>query len=209
MTFSGPKTLAERDRGWLAGPFTPQELRQRNGPLWNPNPRFALRQGAKTRLIDDFSYYSTNATVAQGEKLNLGGVDEVISMAAAFMQCASGQWMELESLEGRSVKIVRRKDWEDKKIELMGRTLDLKSAYRQLGVASADSWAAIVAVFNQVAGAPAFFESQGLPFGATASVLAFNWMSRLLKKAIGFLLHIMSGVYFDDFPMIEVAGPVH
>ncbi len=62
------ETMAERDRGWLAGPFSAEEVKQRNGPLWNPNPRFALRQGAKTRMIDDLSYYSTNATVSQCEK---------------------------------------------------------------------------------------------------------------------------------------------
>jgi hypothetical protein len=198
------ETISERDRGWLAGPFSPAELKQRNGPLWNPSPRFALRQGSgKTRMIDDFSYYSTNATVSQYEKLNLGGVDEVVSLASAFMQCASGQWETLESLEGRTYPIKRHADWVNKRVDLVGRTLDLKSAYRQLGVSTADSWAAIIAVYDPHSKAPVFFESKGLPFGATAAVLSFNWMSRLLKRAMGHLLFIMSGCYFDDFPMLE------
>ena len=133
-------------------------------------------------MIDDFSYYSTNATVGQSEKLNLGGVDEVVSLASAFAQCASGQWDTLESLDGRTFPIRRHKDWVDKKVNLVGRTLDLKSAYRQLGISSSDTWSAIVALYDPVSKSPVFFESKGLPFGATAAVLSFNWMSRLLNR---------------------------
>ena len=44
------------------------------------------RQGHKVRNMDDLSEFSVNQCYGPGEKLDLGGVDEVVSLAAAWMR---------------------------------------------------------------------------------------------------------------------------
>ena len=61
------------------------------------------------RNIDDLSEFSVNQAYATPEKLDLGGVDEVVAMAAAWARIASKAGCK----EG---------------VELRGRCLDLKSA---------------------------------------------------------------------------------
>ena len=53
-------------------------------------------------------------------------------------------------------------------------------------------------------GAVMCFEGRVLPFGATASVVHFNRISKLLH-AIGFKLDLLWGSYFDDFPILSLA----
>ena len=61
------------------------------------------------------------------EKLDLGGVDEVVAMAAA--------WVKLLAASSGGV-------------ELVGRCLDLKSAYKQIPLHSGDKAHTILSVFE-------------------------------------------------------------
>ena len=74
-------TAEEVERGWLLGPYSPEELSRAVGPLWVPSRRFGVRQGGKVRPIDDFSEFWVNATVSVTDRLDLGGVDEVAALA--------------------------------------------------------------------------------------------------------------------------------
>ena len=77
--------------------------------MWCP-PRFGLRQGAKTRPIDNLTASGINSTVGLPERLQVDTVDEVASMIKRFMQVHGGT------------------------CDLVGRTYDLRKAYRQLAV---------------------------------------------------------------------------
>ena len=65
---------------------------------------------------------------------------------------------------------------------LVGRTLDLSKAYRQLAVSPKDDWAKVVVVYCPSTKAPVFFLQYALPFGACAAVWAFNRCSRALWR---------------------------
>jgi hypothetical protein len=50
-------TQDEVAKGWLLGPYTPQQLEELVGPRWVPSRRFGVVQGGKVRPIDDFSEF--------------------------------------------------------------------------------------------------------------------------------------------------------
>ena len=59
--------------------------------MWTPSRRFGIAQGHKVRNIDDLSEFSINQCYGPGEKLDLGGIDEVVSLAAAWMRVHGSQ----------------------------------------------------------------------------------------------------------------------
>eukprot|EP00435_Cladocopium_sp_Y103_P036446 s2670_g9.t1 len=164
-------TLAEVDGGTLDGPYDLNCLP--SGHV--VSPRFGIRQGQKVRPIDNLTASGINATVGLPERLQVDTVDEVAAMIKRCMQ-----------VHGPGCK-------------LLGRTYDLRKAYRQLGV-SADhykfSW---ISVWSPEHECVKLFRMKGLPFGGTASVAAFLRVSRALKE-----LGIRGGAlmwssFFDDF----------
>ena len=67
------QTRKEVEQGLAAGPFTEGELCERLGPRWFAARRFGVKQGPKTRCVDDFSEYMVNMTVSTQEKAAAGG----------------------------------------------------------------------------------------------------------------------------------------
>ena len=89
--------------------------------------------------------------------------------------------------------------------KLVGRTYDLRKAYRQLGVHTDHYRFSWIAAWSPAEGCVKLFRMKGLPFGGTASVASFLRVSRALKE-----LGIRGGVllwssFFDDF--ICIARP--
>ena len=64
---------------------------------------------------------------------------------------------------------------------LIGRTLDLDAAYRQIAISRPSSWAAVVAVWCPEDQAYKHFRQHSLPFGATSAVYGFNTQSMMLR----------------------------
>ena len=88
--------------------------------------------------------------------------------------------------------------------DLVGRTLDLKSAYRQLPVSPASCWASVVSVFQPGHEEPALFLQRALPFGATASVYAFNRYARAIWHLGVAVTDLWWTQFFDDYPMVSL-----
>ena len=95
-------TCAERDAGWLDGPFTPEQLETR--PL--VSRRFGLSQGDKTRLIDDLSVGGVSATVQVAESPLPHTTDLLASLALAVLRAMSGAKI-MGKLSTSSLHIVR------------------------------------------------------------------------------------------------------
>lgn len=124
------------------------------------SPRFGIRQGQKTRPIDNMSVSGINSTVGLPEKLQVDTIDEVAAMVKRCMQ-----------LHGSSCHLV-------------GRTSDLKRAYRQMGVSEDHFRFSWIAVWSTDHKEVKLFRMKGLPFGGTASVASFlrmSWGSRSLS----------------------------
>ena len=145
-------TVKEVSKGWLDGPLSAQQVAEKVGPLWTPSRRFGIVQSAKVRNIDDRSEFAVNQAYGTPEKLDLGGVDEVVALAIGWLRATAGS---------RSCK-------------LRGRCLDLKSAYKQIYLNKADKQNAVLTVLDPKEDEVRFFISNVLPFGATGSVMAFQ-----------------------------------
>lgn len=139
------ETMQEVENGWLEEEFSPDFDKQFIAK------RFPIQQKDKTRIIDDFSICGVNSAFGMTEKLRVDAIDEIVA--------------------GLSV-LLDSKDFGARSKGLLGRTFDLKSAYKQFGVDSAHAEKLRIAVKKPIAGV-AYFKVLALPFGATGSVAAF------------------------------------
>eukprot|EP00435_Cladocopium_sp_Y103_P060013 s1992_g21.t1 len=171
-------TLDEVAEGFLSGPFEANEL----GSESVVSPRFGLQQKLKLRPIDNFSASHVNSATGLQERFVVGTVDEICAMVKAWMQRAGG------------------------KVSLVGKTYDMRKAYRQVAISEPHLDFAWIVVWNPVLGKPALFRMQTMPFGATASVGAFLRLSQAVKM-IGICLGgLVWSSFYDDFVCVCKAG---
>ena len=71
--------------GTMTGPFTRQEVGSMFGRMWVPVPHFVIDQNGESTLIDDTSIFLQNSTVVRYFTLTLGGIDELVSLARAWL----------------------------------------------------------------------------------------------------------------------------
>ena len=195
----------EKDKGWLEGPFTEQQLLILLKGEFVISRRFGLRQGPRCRAIDDFSESLVNASVLTTEKIELMGVDDFVAIIKCLMESISPDGSvkftlsDGTILRGRlpaNVSVAKAKAW-------VGKTYDLKSAYRQLATRPDEAWATVVAVFSPEDNCAKLFIQRALPFGAVGSVFGFNRASRALWAALTYWLRVVTTCFYDDFPAAE------
>ena len=198
------KTLEERDKHWLSGPFTQAEVQQLVGhDEWIANRRFPLEQKDKIRLIDDCNVSGLNSAYASTNKLQLLNVDALVALVLCAMKCAAeGSRAVVHLSDGQRLPCHVSDAWQGN-LQLVGRTLDLESAYKQMGPKPEDAWVRVLVVFNPELNQPSFFLSEALMFGSAASVYAFNRVSRSIWHIQTELFAIWSTVFYDDFPTVE------
>ena len=167
------ETKNELDRGWL----WEDPVQSWEGKI--VARRFGIKQGAKVRTIDDCSACGLNQTVGLQEKFQLHTVDQLCTMIAHSFSI---------SPEGRHPP-------------LLGRTFDLKSAYKQFAI-SEETRRLLRIIVNRPDNVPLLVGLNSLPFGAVASVGAFLRISMALwwigLRGMG----ICWTAYFDDFSVV-------
>ena len=171
------KTLEEVHLGWARGPISFEDLPE-TAIL---SRRFGLRQPGKVRLIDDLSGSSVNSTVQTAESPKPQNVDYIGATLLQFLQLLSGQG-------------------------IVGRTYDLKSAYKQLAVAPSSLEFAYVVVFNPNTRKPEVFQLLAAPFGATRSVYSFLRIIHSVWYIGVVALHLPWSHFFDDFVVFCKSG---
>ena len=140
-------TIGEKDKGWLQGPFTAEEISSRLGGVWVPSRRFGIQQGGKTRNIDDYSEYLVNSSFGSWEKIEVGGVDEICGAARTFIKLFMGNKAMATTLStGEVLRGSAHQDWIESGCVLSGRLLDLSHAYKQLFSRGSHQWACVVGV---------------------------------------------------------------
>jgi len=151
--------------------------------------RFGIRQGGKTRVIDDCSVCGLNMTVGVREKFALHTIDQLCSMLVRSFECSEGQHCEVQ-----------------------GRTYDLKSAYKQFGLCSDDRDLLRIAVNKPGAAEPILLGLNALPFGAIGSVAGFLRISFAIWWIGVFGMGIAWSAYFDDYSSLtrpELSSNTH
>ena len=200
------ESQAEVEAGFLSGPYSHQDVSELVGSeQWSLSKRFALYQGEEReiRIIDNYRDSGVNAAFSSTSYLALHDTDFVIGFLRFFM------WVAGDSTEvviPMSDGTVLRGRWHKSlgsKPMLLGRCVDLSKAYKQVAVAT-ESLKHGVLGYRTENGDWQLFTTQSLPFGASASVFAFNKVSRALWHLLVHGLHILTCVFYDDFPCFEV-----
>ena len=171
-------TLQEVEAGYLEGPFEMSALPA--GCI--VSPRFGLAQKNKLRPIDNMSASGINSAVGLPEKLQVEGVDEAVAVIRAWMMHAGSGCC------------------------LLGKTYDLRKAYRQIGIAEKHLSASWIGVWSPTVSRPMAFAMKSMPFGATASVQAFLRISVALKTLGTMLFRFVWTSYYDDFIVVCKQG---
>ena len=169
--FVWDETLSEVSKGWLG---ESDEF----GECFIAR-RFPVPQKSKIRLVDDFSVAGVNAAFGLREKLKVQAVDELCAYLASMLDDTSNADMP----------------------GLVGRTYDLRSAYKQFGT---DTWHAerLRIAVKRPAGGYGIFSALALPFGASGSVVHFLRISASLTFIGVTALLLAWTSFFDDFTCI-------
>ncbi len=168
------ETREELSCGWAEGPYDPASL-ERGATI---SRRFALVQGQKTRMIDDFSISGVNDSCIIHNKIDLHLID---TFAAT-----------IKSYFGKS-----RSHGRDGLLE--GKTYDLKSAYRQVPIRADHLKFAYFSIYNCESDKVEVYRLKTLPFGATHSVYNFLRLARMLYTIMVRGLFLMTTNFYDDF----------
>lgn len=177
------ETLEEISLGWIEGPFGLEDLE----PGAAISRRFALRQGAKARLIDDFSVSGVNDFCVSHGKIELRLVDAFPSLIRAFFKQGK--------LKGDDCS-------------LQAKTYDLKSAYRQVPIHPSRRKFGYISVFNHELGEAQIYRLKTLPFGATHSVYCFFRLARIIYAIATLGLKLLTTNFYDDFILASQPGLV-
>ena len=165
------ETWIEVEKGWLR-PAT-------SSTGCSVAKRFGLQQKTKVRMIDDFSVNKVNHTYGLRERLRVQSVDEICAYLAYLM----------DNVEHGAMP------------RLVGRTFDLKSAYKQYGV---DEWHSnfLQICVRDPFGGHGLFHINALPFGATGSVCGFLRISNALAFIGCRGLDLIWSAFFDDYTVL-------
>ena len=146
--------------------------------VWSTRRRTVLPE---VRPIDNSSESQINSAVNIHSKCTVDRVDSIAAAAASYIKQTSRA--------GASATLV-------------GRSFDLKSAYRQLAVSDNSLKWARLAAYNPGTKKTVMFQQYTLPFGARASVVAFLRCARMLQW-LALKLHVIVTCYFDDFVVLS------
>ena len=143
--------------------------------------RFGIKQGPKTRVIDDCTCCGLNMTVGLHEKFKLHAID--------FLAAIFGFALKVCPCSARPT--------------LKGRTYDLKAAYKQFAVSLADRASLRMGVNVPGRDDPAIIGFNSLPFGPVGSVAGFLRVSQAVWFIGYFGLGLMWSAFYDDFTLLS------
>ncbi|CAE7039819.1 unnamed protein product [Symbiodinium sp. CCMP2456] len=200
------ETTQEIEAGFLLGPFTSvEEVSDFLGcQCWSLSPRFLLSQGedGKVRVIDDFSASSVNQSFESHSHLVLQDTDFTVGLLRFLSRVLLNKTEVVVPLSDGQVL---RGSWSSEMLHsppLLAKTIDLKKAYKQVAV-KPSSWRHAVLGYPDKKDGWTFAVSRSLPFGATASVYAFNKLALALLRIMVVKFHAIATDFYDDYTVFE------
>ena len=200
------ETMEEVQSGFLQGPFNEQQVTDRlNTDDWSLTRRFVLYQGeeGKIRVIDNYRDSAVNSAFGSSSYLALQDTDFIVGFLRFLMVvCSNSDEVVIPLRDGR----VLRGKWHEtlrERPQLLARCVDLSKAYKQVAIHSSS-------LIHGVLGYPTdkegwkLFTTSSLPFGACASVFAFNKISRALWHLLTHKFGLLAAVFYDDYPCFEI-----
>ena len=133
------------EKGWLKGPLSDDALANEVGQQWLPVERFAVRQKNKLRPIDNFATNRVNEAWTCPEKLDLHALDQLVWLVSMYYKCAVQKgYIDVKLSDGKELRGQVHADWVKCNGECLLTTLDLKDAYKQMGIHALDRNKAVV-----------------------------------------------------------------
>ena len=203
--------LQEVQSGWLDGPFYDEsEVSQRvDTDQWICTRGFPLKQPNKIRLIDDGLELGLNSAYSCYNKLTLMDLDAVVSMANTVLHAFSSKGgFNIMLSTGENIAGKVHPTWHNDST-LLGRMLDLKSAYKKFAVSPGQGFVRVMVAYDPVRDKPSFFIFNALSFGATGSVYSFNRVAKSLWHIMVSLGAVWTTQYYDDYPNLELKSLAH
>lgn len=201
-------TLEEAENNhWMSGPHTVEQVHDIfKGQPWIPVRRFGVLQSSgdkiKLRPIDDFAENKVNSAYGYSDKLDLRTLDQIVWVTAAITRAVMiGRFCFRKSDGALLQGEVHPGYLADGGGRPLLSVLDLSSAYKQFAIYRDCRRLSVITLKDPADKACKCFIGNVLPFGATASVVHFNRVSRLIHS-IGLSAGLIWGNYFDDFPMV-------
>ena len=173
---------------------------------WICTRRFPLKQSTKVRLIDDGLESGLNSAFSCYNKLSLMDMDAVVALAHTVLHAFKDRGeFHIRLSDGSHLTGFVHRSW-GPKAKLLGRTLDLKSAYKQLAVSPDQNFVRALVAYDPVLRRPAYFIINALPFGATSGGCSFNRVAKSLWHIMVALGGVWATQYYDDYPNVELAS---
>ena len=201
------QSIREVEDGWLNGPYYMEEdvSKMLGTSDWICKRRFPLKQTSKARLTDDGLEPGLNSAFSCDNKLQLMDMDAVVSLANAVLQAFNGQRnFNIRLSDGRVLEGLVHPAW-GVNARLLGRTLDLTAAYKQLAVSPSQNFVRALVAYDPILKRPAYFVFNALPFGATSSVYSFNRVAKSLWHIMVSLGGVWATQYSDDYPNVKLS----
>ena len=169
----------------MIGPLGAKEIDSRFDGDWAPVRRFGIQQSGKTIVIDDFSENGTNSAFAAQEKIDLKALDHLAWCAATLANSAFASGVaRVRFSDGEVLEAPVHRHWKSGVEKLVTKKVDLKSAYKQPAIHPSEQKRSVISVKHPETGKVFGFVSRTLPFGASAAVLAFNRVARLIWRIL-------------------------
>jgi len=202
------RTLEEVAEGKAEGPFTEEQLNDRLGKVWAPARRIGLEQSGGVRPIDDFSEFGRNGSSDTAERVDRGGVDQVVGIAKALAEAVNDEGLvDVRLSSGERLQGRVHRDFENPEARKpVGCALDLKKAFKQVAPSPALEPLLVIGLWSTEAKRVVFFILRAMPFGARNCVFVFGSLARALDYILTATLDLTLSQYVDDFPQIEPAA---
>ncbi|CAE7245188.1 unnamed protein product [Symbiodinium sp. CCMP2592] len=200
------ETSEELAAGFLTGPYhSEQEVSDiLKTEAWSLSPRFLLRQGeeAKIRIIDDFKMSAVNRAFGSSSFLELQDTDYAVGLLRFLSRVLQDRSKVRVPLSDGTVL---EGDWHPEMLRqpaLLGKTLDLSKAYRQVSIHPSTREHAVLG-FPNPQGEWEFYIAQSLPFGAAASVYGFNKVALAILHIMVVKFAAIATDFYDDYTVYE------
>ena len=199
------RTEEEVQEGKALGPYTEDDVDRILGKQWAPARRVGLVQSAGIRPIDDFSEFGHNGASKTHEKVDLATVDVCAGMLKlAHGAAKDGGTVAVELNDGQVLEGKLHESFRgDDDRGMVGRTIDLRRAFKQLAPAPAMAPLMVVALWHPGVQAVRYYLLRALPFGARNAVYTFGATARVIEHILVELFWLITAQYVDDYPQVE------
>ena len=171
--------------------------------LWCAVRRFGVSQN-EVRPVDDYSEFGHNSTSHTFETVDAGGLDNVVGIARAWAGALnSAGHVSMRLSTGEALMGHVHAGYSSTDTEVVGRSLDLSRAYKQMARKPSLGAASIFAVWNPTSAQPELYEALAMAFGSRNAVLAFNWLTKALLFVMVREILLPATHFYDNFPILK------